>query len=137
MKKDILNFTSCQGAGTNFYILERYEYRQHSFTNKHSARYITRKCLTFIPQSINKSVNQPYYKENETKEVILKQTCRSKEETWKCAGYFGWQTHESQPARDGERNSNIILRVILWEPIGTMEDQYTLFRVTSLDHLRF
>ena len=46
--------------------------------------------------------------------------------------FFGLQTHEIQAARDGERSSKITLRVILGEPIVTMEDQYNLFRVTSL-----
>ena len=44
---------------------------------------------------------------------------------------FGRQTHEIQPARDGERISKIILRVILGEPIVTMGDQCNLFTVTS------
>ena len=46
--------------------------------------------------------------------------------------FFGWKTHEIQPARDGEKISEIILRVILGEPIVTTEDQYNLYRVTSL-----
>lgn len=46
--------------------------------------------------------------------------------------FFGWQTHEIQPARCEESSLEIILRVILGEPIVTMEDQYNLFRVTSL-----
>jgi hypothetical protein len=113
------------------YIPERSKYGQDCSIYKHSARYVSINCLTFRSHSLNNSISQPYYKDNEIKEVIPKQTRRSNEKPCKCAGFFGRQNHEIQPARDGERISKIILRVILGEPIVTMEDQYNLFRVTS------
>ena len=88
---------TCTLFYSSFIFWKSSEYRQHCSINKHSAPYITIKCLTFRSQSLNKSIRQRYYKDKEIKEAIPKQTCRSNEKTCKCAGFLGGKLMKFNP----------------------------------------
>jgi hypothetical protein len=110
-------------------ILETSEYRQYCSIKKIAhVIYLESSWISDLSQSIN----QAHYKNNAIKEVIPTQTCRWNKKTWKCAGFFVLQSHESKPTRYGGRSSKIILSMILWEPIVTRKDQYNLFSVTPI-----